>query len=354
MRESGSAIAFFKGLVLVLIVELVIVSFLRPPQATSTATLEGISIGVYWDANCTMKVESIDWGSLYPGSLKPVEVHVRNEGNTTVSIIQNTTDWVPSEASNYMNLNWNYTRQIMNPGNILPVTFRLSVSPQIRGITSFSFSIVLSPAFDEFDVAVRFDARPDQENYVVADVVFDASESLIGGLGGYILDLSVPENVTVIDALAGGAFNVKPTVDVSGGKVVLSALGAGGVQMQGLSVMKLRLRLSGMVGVECAIQPLSLTVVDAVSGDRYNATVHGWPFKLMRGDANSDGQVTVADAMFIAQYLAGTRSGSALNLLNAASVKHDGEKGDKVTIADAMFILQYLVGQRDGYFELKQ
>ncbi len=69
----------------------------------------------------------------------------------------------------------------------------------------------------------------------------------------------------------------------------------------------------------------------------------------MRGDADGDGRVSIADAMFIAQYLAGNRPGSDLNLLNAASVRQDGTEGDKVSIADAMIIGQYLAGSRDGF-----
>jgi hypothetical protein len=56
--------------------------------------------------------------------------------------------------------------------------------------------------------------------------------------------------------------------------------------------------------------------------------------------------------MIIAQYLAGTRSASDLNLLNVASVRTNGQNGDKITVADAMLIAQYLAGQRDEYFQV--
>jgi len=58
--------------------------------------------------------------------------------------------------------------------------------------------------------------------------------------------------------------------------------------------------------------------------------------------------------MFIAQYLAGNRPLSQLNPLNAASVKHDSGGKDAITIADAMFIAQYLAGLRNSLFELEE
>lgn len=73
---------------------------------------------------------------------------------------------------------------------------------------------------------------------------------------------------------------------------------------------------------------------------------------ILRGDANMDGLVSIADAMFISQYLIGSRPASDINILNAASVKHDLE-GDQISIADAMFIAQYLVDLRDESYELR-
>jgi hypothetical protein len=70
----------------------------------------------------------------------------------------------------------------------------------------------------------------------------------------------------------------------------------------------------------------------------------------LRGDADSDGDVDIFDAMFIAQYLVGLRGPEEINFYNAASVKHDDPE-DIVDIFDAMFIAQYVVGLRDANFE---
>ena len=77
---------------------------------------------------------------------------------------------------------------------------------------------------------------------------------------------------------------------------------------------------------------------------------------VLRGDARADGLVSIADALFIAQYLVGklpacTETGAlnCLHSVNAASVQHDGAF-DQKTIADAMVIAQYLAGIRDETF----
>lgn len=79
---------------------------------------------------------------------------------------------------------------------------------------------------------------------------------------------------------------------------------------------------------------------------------------LRRGDARADRVINIADAMFIAQGLAGLRTAcdgtvdaACLHSVNAASVRPDGAF-DRTTIADARFIAQYLAGLRDEIYEL--
>jgi hypothetical protein len=79
---------------------------------------------------------------------------------------------------------------------------------------------------------------------------------------------------------------------------------------------------------------------------------------LLRGDARADGVVDIGDALFMAQYLVGSRPActgevntTCLHSVNAASVKPDGPF-DRKTIADGLFIAQYLVGLRDENYNL--
>jgi len=61
----------------------------------------------------------------------------------------------------------------------------------------------------------------------------------------------------------------------------------------------------------------------------------------INGDVDGDGQVTVVDALFVAQYTVGTRTLTSAQLA-AADVNNDGQ----VTVVDALFIAQFTVGLR--------
>jgi len=65
------------------------------------------------------------------------------------------------------------------------------------------------------------------------------------------------------------------------------------------------------------------------------------PTSGIKGDVSVDGQITVVDALFVAQYTVGLRTLTSAQLA-AADVNGDGQ----VTIVDALFIAQYTVGLR--------
>jgi hypothetical protein len=175
-------------------------------------------------------------------------------------------------------------------------------------------------------------------------------------LGVYSLNLSTSEGVILVEALGGDSpFGSAPTANMVDGGIIINAFTSEsqGPQMNDLLVARMQLRLNATAGAECTIEPYDLLVADASSGVEYDTNVLGQSLSFIRGDVNKDGHVGIADAMFIAQYLAGNRDASDLNLLNAASIKQDESDGDKITIADAMFIAQYLTGLRDENFNLK-
>lgn len=120
---------------------------LSPVQTDKTisnvGSVKAVGVGVYWDQNCTNVVSAIDWGMLEPGSSKNVTVYIRNEGNSVVSLSMATSNWNPSNASDYITLGWDYTGQIVDPESVIEVTLILAVSSSITGVTSFSFDIVI-------------------------------------------------------------------------------------------------------------------------------------------------------------------------------------------------------------------
>jgi hypothetical protein len=114
-------------------------------QASSTissvGTFKAIGIGVYWDDDLTRSVSTLDWGFLTPGTQKTFTVYICNEGNLPLTLSISTSNWNPSDASNFMTLTWSYTGQTITAGITLPVTLTLTVSGSITGISNFNFDI---------------------------------------------------------------------------------------------------------------------------------------------------------------------------------------------------------------------
>ena len=136
---------FSTAIVLILAGYLIAVGFLGSSTVTSTATINGNMLGIYWDLGCTQGVDSISWGTLYVGSSRTVSMHIRNEGEATIHLSLTTTDWQPAEASEVLSLDWNYDGRKLYPNEVVPIGLRLSLSPDPKGLTSFGFNIVMSP-----------------------------------------------------------------------------------------------------------------------------------------------------------------------------------------------------------------
>ena len=102
-------------------------------------TTEGI--GVYSNSQCTTPQSTISWGTLQPGGINTVNIYIKNEGDSPQTLTLETSSWVPTSASNYLTLSWNYNNQPINPNVIIPITLTLSVDPNIQGITNFGFDI---------------------------------------------------------------------------------------------------------------------------------------------------------------------------------------------------------------------
>jgi len=116
----------------------------------ATKTITNVSgmvtegVWVFEDSNCARECESIEWGTLTPGSVKEYDVYVRNKGEVPIYLIMSTTNWSSLQASYYLTLRWTYTGQKIDLGDVLQITLTLSVSPRIKDVSSFSFNIVIT------------------------------------------------------------------------------------------------------------------------------------------------------------------------------------------------------------------
>ena len=205
------------------------------------------------------------------------------------------------------------------------------------------------------DVTMVLDV--DEEGYVVMNIVMSMRTRPGGGLSLFKLTLSIARELIVLNIdieKAQSPFNITPILNRLYEQLVITGSTSEKIfYIRNCTVAVLRLRLNSTINTAFNVKLQDLVIVNATSGVESNVAFTGNVLQFLRGDANSDGRVSIADAMFIAQFLAGNRPASDLNLLNAASVKHDSDRGDKVTIADAMFIAQYLAGLRDEYMNLR-
>jgi len=113
-------------------------------KISNQGALKTVGVGVYWDSALTNKVSSIDWGILEPGANVNKTVYIRNEGNAAATLSLTTSNWNPSNASNYLTLTWNYGGQTLNVNEAIQVKLTLSASSSITGITNFSFDTTIT------------------------------------------------------------------------------------------------------------------------------------------------------------------------------------------------------------------
>ena len=112
--------------------------------ATYADSITGVGVEIYWDQGCTKRTFSLDWGIIEPGTNSTFRVYVRNEGNAPVYLSMGTSNWKPSVSLSYMTLIWTYSDTILNPDEVIPIDIILNVSPNVSGITDFSFDIVIT------------------------------------------------------------------------------------------------------------------------------------------------------------------------------------------------------------------
>lgn len=140
----GAAVALLLYTLTLSVLGPIVYSALSNKTIPNTGSVNAVGVGVYWDQASTNPVSSISWGTMDPGSNKNVTVYIKNEGNTAATLAMTTSNWNPSSASTYITLSWNYGGQTLNAGDVIQVRLTLSVSPNISGITNFSFDITIT------------------------------------------------------------------------------------------------------------------------------------------------------------------------------------------------------------------
>ncbi len=101
------------------------------------------SLGVYWDANCSTAVTSIDWGSMIPGQVSSVAFYVRNEGAQVCVLIASIVGWQGDNTSNCLSFSCGSPTIVSSQA--VQVTPSLLIFPNASAV-NFSFGMLLMGA----------------------------------------------------------------------------------------------------------------------------------------------------------------------------------------------------------------
>jgi len=108
------------------------------------ARVKGVGISIWWDYNCTTKVEYIDWGFIEPNETKTVTLYIKSRSNVNITITMTTENWEPTNASKYIAVTWNREGYMLPPKTVTPVDINLHVFSNITGIDTFNFDIIIT------------------------------------------------------------------------------------------------------------------------------------------------------------------------------------------------------------------
>lgn len=168
IKIIGSFIDFFqsskKTIILVLLVALlsitvtttisVMLSRIENLTIPSLGNIKTIGVEAYWDPTCENKTEMIEWGTLWPGTVKTVTLYLRSISNVDSILDLNITDVTPIEISDGITLSWDYKGELVKPNQTIEITLFLHFSDDYKFINYLVAEQVKNFSFDVYIAAV--------------------------------------------------------------------------------------------------------------------------------------------------------------------------------------------------------
>jgi hypothetical protein len=106
--------------------------------------VSSVNVEIYSDAEETVALTSLQWGTLSPGGSVNRTIYVKNTGNTAETLNMTATEWTPAEASSVLTLTWDKEGSSLAPGAVVAATVSLHVASNPGSVTSFSMNIIIS------------------------------------------------------------------------------------------------------------------------------------------------------------------------------------------------------------------
>jgi len=151
MGEMGlKSRVFFKAFPFIILATMFIIAIYsnsNSAKLTNTATLYSTGVGAFSDTACTHNLTELNWGTIYAGDNKTLNLFLRNEGNTNINLSYTYGNWTPAKATNIFTLEWSYTGIVLGPNSVYGLSFTLcsvyKPYPEID-FTEFRFDIVIT------------------------------------------------------------------------------------------------------------------------------------------------------------------------------------------------------------------
>lgn len=116
-----------------------IVVIVQPSPPPNTIGLE-----TYSDAKGIMKITSVNWGVLNPGSIGHVTIYLMNTGNTVGVVTVVAGNCNPLKTQNITKLSWDKNGVTLGAGQIIQANLTLEVSGSVEGVSEFAFDIIFT------------------------------------------------------------------------------------------------------------------------------------------------------------------------------------------------------------------
>ena len=110
----------------------------------SDGTITTVNVGVYSNSECTQNCTSISWGALYPGNSTSKIVYVKNTGTVPITLTMTTATWTPTDADDYLTLDWDQQDTVLNVGDSVSANITLTAASDTGELQDFNFNIVIT------------------------------------------------------------------------------------------------------------------------------------------------------------------------------------------------------------------